>query len=604
VVLNTHPVFRFRVAAAVLSLVTLGLTPLVLGGAGAAGASPGNSHVTHTKATKVGSFTFAGLPKSRSGSASPSAPPHQPMNKTLRHTSAASVPKVAGTPVATGAGGAAGFNGLDDVQQINAGTGSYAGSQFDVTPPDQGLCVGGGYVVESVNVVITVYSTGGQTLTPFVPLNQFFGVAPESADGNAPYGPFISDPKCYYDPDTSRWFLSALAFSVDPTTGAFGNTAWQYVAVSNTSDPTGSWTIYSFPTTDDGTNGTPSDPGCPCFGDQPLIGADANGFYVTTNEYSITGPAYNGAQVYAMSKLGLETGKDTTVTHLQPGSDQQVISAIGGVPFSLQPAESPAGAYETAASGTEYFQSSLDFGAAPALGTRAAGIAVWALTNTASLGTSKPSPSLSVAVVPSETYAQPPNAAQAPGTLIVDNKLPLIEANDDRMNQTVFAGGHLWSGLNTAVTTPQGPTLAGIAWFATTPSVDSSGAVSATMAGQGYLAVNKEDVIFPSIGVTPGGKAAMAFTLTGPNYHPSAAWAPLSLTAGAGPIYVAAAGRNADDDFSASKTYGGDGSSRWGDYSAAVSDPSGHIWMATEYISGSDRTALTDWSTYVYHVTP
>ena len=36
-------------------------------------------------------------------------------------------------------------------------------------------------------------------------------------------------------------------------------------------------------------------------------------------------------------------------------------------------------------------------------------------------------------------------------------------------------------------------------------------------------------MIFPSIGVTPAGKAVMAFTLAGPDYHPSAAWAPLSL---------------------------------------------------------------------------
>src|SRR5262249_27981801 len=156
--------------------------------------------------------------------------------------------------------------------------------------------------------------------------------------------------------------------------------------------------------------------------------------------------------------------------------------------------------YQTAANGTEYFQSALDFGAGPALGTRADSIAVWSLTNTASLNSASPAPVLSEVVVPSELHAQPPNAIQAPGTLITAKKLPLVAANDDRMLQVVYAAGHLWSGLNTAVKTPQGPTVAGSAWFVTTPATSASGTLSASLAGQGYLAVNKEDVIFPSIG--------------------------------------------------------------------------------------------------------
>jgi hypothetical protein len=526
------------------------------------------------------------------------------MNKTLRHTSAASIPQLPGTSVVNSSGGATGFNGLDNFQQATSGTGEYANSQLDSTPPDQGLCVGQGDVVESINDAIRVYSTAGTSLTATVPLNQFLGTTPESVNGGPPFGAFISDPKCYYDPDTARWFLTVLEIALDPTTGAFGTSALQYVAVSQTSDPTGMWTIYSFPTTDDGTAGMPSDPGCPCFGDQPLLGADANGIYVATNEYAITTSAFNGAQLYAMSKTGLETGTNTTVTHLQPGSDPSITNTLGGVAFTIQPATSPDSGYQTAANGTEYFQSALDFGAAPALGTRADAIAVWSLTNTASLNTTVPAVTLSAVVVPTELYAQPPNSAQAPGTLVFANKLPTLQANDDRMNQVVYADGKLWSGVNTAVKTPQGPTLVGLAWFATSPATATDGTLSATLVGQGYLGVNKEDVLFPSIGVTPAGKAVMAFTLAGPDFHPSAAWAPVSLTTGAGPVFVAAAGQNADDDFSATKAFQGVGASRWGDYSAAVSDTSGTIWMGAEYISGLERTPMANWATFLSHVTP
>jgi hypothetical protein len=580
--------------------VALGLLAFWFVGAAASTAAPATRHL---HAVKVGTFSFAKL-----GSAAPATsqvgPPHQPMNKTLRHTTSSQVPNIPGTTVSSAPSG---FDAIDEFQQETASTGAANGLQPPVTPPDQGLCVGHGDVFEAVNLALRVYSTSGTPLTPAVSLNHFAGVAPFASlnpDGTLTFGPFLSDPRCYYDPDTARWFVTFLEIALDPTTGAFGTTAAQYIAVSQTSDPTGTWTIYSFPTTDDGSNGTPSDPGCPCFGDQPLFGADANGVYIATNEYAITGPPYNGGQIYAMSKTGLETGSNTAITMLQPGLDPAVTSALGGVGFSIQPATSPASGYDTSAGGTEYFQSALDFGAGPALGTRADSIAVWSLTDTSSLNSTSPTLALHVTVLPSEEYTQPPNATQAPGTLITNKHLPLLDGNDDRMNQVVYAGGHLWSGLNTAVKTPQGPTLVGIAWFATTPSTAANGALSASLVGQGYLGVNKEDVMFPSIGVTPAGRAVMVFTLVGPDYHPSAAWAPVSLAGGAGPISVAAAGTNAADDFSAQKVNLGVGSVRWGDYSAAVSDAAGNVWLGAEYISGGERTALANWATHLWEVTP
>lgn len=597
---------RIRTVAAITAAVSLGLLPAVATGPAALAATrPQASQVTHARATKVGTFSFAGLGSPAAGRTA-QAPPHQPMNKTLRHTSAAQVPGVTGTAVTGGEmGGFAGFNGLNDYQQVTAGTGPYTGTQFDLEPPDQGLCVNaaGGRVVEAINLAAQVFDTSGTPLTQPAALNQLFGQAPEytpTSTGAAgpPFGPFLSDPKCYYDPATSGWFLTVLSFAVNPSTGAFTGPSQQLIAVTTGDPSTSTWSIYSYDTTDPGGNG------CPCFGDQPLIGADANGFYITTNEYSTLGSAYNGAKMYALSKAGLEDGTNTAVTELQPGTDAAVTADLGGVAFSIQPATSPSAAdFDASAGGTEYFQSALDFGAAPALGTRADRIAVWSLTNTSSLAGPAPDVALHVAVLPSELYAQPPNAEQAPGALVINKKLPLLDANDDRMNQVVYQGGHLWSGLNTAVKTPQGPTAAGIAWFATSPATSAAGDLAAALTGQGYVAVNEEDVIFPSIGVNDAGAAVMAFTLTGPDYHPSAAYAPLTL-GGAGPIYVAAAGAGPEDGFTSLKAYGGTGSDRWGDYSAAVADTSGTVWMATEYISGGQRTPFADWATYVYHVTP
>jgi hypothetical protein len=44
-----------------------------------------------------------------------------------------------------------GFNELTHRDQRLAGTGAYANTQFSLEPPDQALCVGNGFVVESVN---------------------------------------------------------------------------------------------------------------------------------------------------------------------------------------------------------------------------------------------------------------------------------------------------------------------------------------------------------------------------------------------------------------------------------------------------------------------
>jgi len=63
--------------------------------------------------------------------------------------------------------------------------------------------------------------------------------------------------------------------------------------------------VYQIDTTDNGTGGTPNHPGCPCFGDQPRLGLDANNIYISTDEFSILGPAFNGTQIYAVSKADL-----------------------------------------------------------------------------------------------------------------------------------------------------------------------------------------------------------------------------------------------------------------------------------------------------------
>jgi hypothetical protein len=522
------------------------------------------------------------------------------------HAASTSVP---GSPIVGGElPGFAGFSGLTHLDQLNAGTGVYANTQFSAEPPDQALCVGGRFVLEGVNEAFRVFTPSGNALTQPIAYSQFFGLPPEVVQSNPPsFGPFISDPKCYFDPATHRWFMTQLEFGVDQTSGAFGPPSDLLVAVSKTSDPRGAWWLYKVITTDDGTSGTPVHSGCPCFGDNPLIGADANGFYVATNEYGITSTAYHGAQMYAFSKTELETGANGNVVHIDV-APMTTSLPNGGLAVSVQPATSPTADWVQANNGTAYFLSVTDWSVGPALGQGANRILAWALTNTKSLNTTSPAVRLAFKVVSSEFYTQPPDATQKPGPrplgTSLGNPLELVATNDDRTNQVVFAAGKLWMGVNTSVTQPDGgPPLSGIAYFIVRPSV-AGGTLAASMAAQGYLSARGENIYFPSIGVTSNGRAVIAFSLSGKQYFPSAAYAPLTRGGHAGPIFIAGRGKLPEDGFTGYKAEGFNGVARWGDYSAAVADDSGRIWMGAEYIPRAPRSQLANWGTFLWHVRP
>ena len=382
----------------------------------------------------------------------------------LARVPASHVPTPAANAVTFVNPGFSGFLGLTHRDQRFAGTGTYANTQFSLEPPDQGLCVGNGSVLELVNTALAVYRTDGTRVAGPTPLNQFFGLRPEVVRSDPRvFGDFTSDPKCYFDPDLQRWFITTLQLDVDPATGGFTGPTHVLIAVTATSNPAGTFRVFVIDTTN------LDHPGCPCLGDQPLIGADANGFYVSTNEFPVFANGFNGPQIYAMSKQSLAAGQPLTVVHF---SD---LSLPDGLVFTIQPATTPkGGGFEAAAGGTEYFLNSFFTGG---LEDR---IVLWALTNSSSLTKAHPSVALTHAVLNTEVYGNPPASEQRAGPTplgdLVNGKLEFLDGNDDRMQQVVFSNGRLWSALATPVKTINSPTTAGVAWFAVAPSVAAGAA--------------------------------------------------------------------------------------------------------------------------------
>jgi len=522
------------------------------------------------------------------------------------------------------------FAGLNHYDQRVAGTGAFTDTQFSLEPPDQGLCVGNGFVVETINTAIRVRSAAtGAVITPTEPLNQFFKLAPEFDRITGRSGDFTSDPKCYFDSaNGGHWFVSLLQLGVRPVSGKFSGTSEQLLAVSNGANPTGTFTLYTFNTTNNGSHGTPHHTGCPCFGDQPLIGADQFGFYITTNEFPIVAAGFNGANVYAISKSALTSGTANKVNAFNEPTLAE------GQAYSVQPATTPPGGhYAFENNGTEYFLSALEF--TGGLDNR---IALWAMTNTSSITASHPNLKMAVKVLKSEVYGAPPVVSQRKGNLPLRDLLadPVLapavfgvpaqhfptsplNSNDDRMNQAVYNDGMIWGALNTVVQNRHGDKHVGIAWFGVRP-ISSLGHLDGVVANQGYVAVDNNNVFFPSVAANANGDLLVAFTLAGPDYYPSAAYARIDPWAGAGSVHLVFKGVGPADGFTGYKSLdpGDLGVERWGDYSAAVADASGNLWFATETINqsctfkqfvndpncGGTRTILANWATTIAKVHP
>jgi hypothetical protein len=512
------------------------------------------------------------------------------------------------------------------------------GNQFSSEPADQGLCVGNGYLMETVNSALRIYDADtGAPLTPVLSLNEFYGF-PSAIDRTTfTFGPFTFDISCHYDPDSNRWFHLAVDLDQDPVTGAFTGKNYIDLAVSASGDPTGSWYVYRIPGVNDGTEGTPDHncPGGPCFADFPHIGVDKNGVYITTNEFPLFANGFTGAQVYAISKSALVAGPSSIDAYLFDTSQPAWKVAPDQPGFTLWPALSAGKQFVGSQGGTEYFVSSNavfdDFNG------DSEEIIVWALSNTKSLNSANPSLSLRHVIVPSQRYAVPANSVQKAGPYplgeclndtagsffgtncgaalfgLPPQNVPVgtIDTGDSRVLDVRYANGKLWAVLGTAVEV-EGEQRTGVAWYILNPSVTKA-AVKATVRMEGILALAGESLAYPTLGVTTSGRGVMGFTRVGEDLYPSQGYASIDDVAGVGPIHMAAEGQSTQDGFTEYPPIGGN-RPRWGDYGAAAVDGR-TVYLAGQYIAQPEctldqfiadgftcfgfRTVFANWSTRV-----
>ncbi len=571
---------------AVTAAAALGMGTLA-GGASPAVASPQSSAVSAPVFTLplhvVGQVNLGALASSERRQRTAARPQGAPISRaaasgkayravdnailTHRPRAKASMPSPGGGVLSTkNVPGETGFTGLTGVLQSETAGG------VDLEPPDQGLCAGGGYVMEFINNAIAIYDEHGDQLVAPVGSAQAF---------KQPLKSFFSDPRCYYDAPTKRWFYQE--FIVGTTT------ATQFEAVSNTQDPTGSYTVYSWNTTDAATKG------CPCFGDYDELGADANGIYVTTDEFNLPGTAYNGVIIYAISKALLETAAETGI--LPTVVAYRLTKDPFGQPYVVAPASTPPGG--RFAPGTEYFVESNGNAASDDH------LVVYAMNDTSELTlVSSGPPALYRTEVTTQRYAVPSDATQKPGPRPLGEAFQApaggIQADFDAEMEPTYTGGTLYAQLDTG--TASGSNAA--AWFILKPALSGT-TLSASLVRQGMVAVKDTSLLYPYTAVNASGRGYLLFSLSGPHNYPSPAYIAYGAAGPVGPVIEATAGAAPEDGFTCYAAFVGPayGGCRWGDYSMGVFSD-GRVFMAAEMIPQSFRDTVTNWGTYIWSAPP
>ena len=173
------------------------------------------------------------------------------------------------------------------------GIGAGSPNTCGCAPPDNDVAAGPSQVVELVNTELAVYSKTGGTPILAESTNTlwsgFGGGCQTNNDG---------DGTVTYDTLAQRWVIQQFSVSTTPYL--------ECVAVSTSSDATGSWYRYSFQYTD--------------FPDYPKLGVWADAYYLSFNRYNSSGTQYFGPEVCAFNRAAMLTGATATQQCFTPSS--------------------------------------------------------------------------------------------------------------------------------------------------------------------------------------------------------------------------------------------------------------------------------------------
>ncbi|MEO5357185.1 MAG: hypothetical protein H7844_07800 [Nitrospirae bacterium YQR-1] len=410
-------------------------------------------------------------------------------------------------------------------------------------PPDTMGAAGPGYLVSVVNGGFAIYTKSTGALYKQITLSSFW-----SSLGSA--ATYTFDPKILYDQFDKRFIITSASGTSSPN-------SYVLIGVSATSDPTGTWYLWSIDVDkDSGSTQTNN------WGDYPQVGIDQNYVYITVNMYNTTNNFQN-IKVLAIAKTQLSASNSTiTWTELVK-------------PTGTSSVTTPCHVFGTSQShyflGEGYYSSTSTY------------FKVYSLSMSGSTGTWSDKGYLKVQnkYTPSSSL---PSASQSGSSIGLDT-------GDTRILSSVCRNGYIWASHTVADSTN---TRTEAAWYQIDPSKAAASSISAgSTVSEGRVKDSSLSYFYPSIAVNTNNDVALGFSGSSSSIYGSAYYTARSSTDTAGTMQTVSLLKAGLAAYSYTTS-----TSRWGDYSATFLDPTDEsFWTIQEYAVGG-KTWGTWWGNF------
>jgi hypothetical protein len=450
-------------------------------------------------------------------------------------------------------------------------------SSCSCLPPDTDGEVGGSQYVQAVNTDFAVYSKTGAVLRTSTPINELWantnGECKIHNDG---------DPVVVYDQIARRWLISQ--FIATPTGEPGDDQYGECIAVSTTSDATGSYYLYEF------------DFGTDVFFDYPKIGVWPDGYYMMANEFPTNSETSAGVGVFAFERSKMLLGQPARVVFF----DESQHNPTGGQYIGMLPGDLDGSSLPAAGSPNWFAEVDDPTGIPPqSVGDTGFDLRMWAFhvdwTNPANStfgNNGAPNTTQQVAqfVRPQCVYGYGDCAPQKGGPQQLDVlgdrlmfRMPYRKLNNNTASIL----------LNHSVQTPDGKI--GIRWY----EVRIPRGGSPSIYQQGTYAPDDTTTNplwrwMGSIAQDKNGDIALGYSASGPNDYPSirytgrAAGDPLNQMTQVEQVGFTGTGPQTEVE------------GRWGDYSDLTVDPVDDctFWYTQEYLA-EDTIVIGTWRTRI-----
>lgn len=414
-----------------------------------------------------------------------------------------------------------GFASLDTSQCCGGG-----GS----VPPDPEMAAGPNHLIAVVNVAFAIYDKSGTMLSGPTTFSSFFAAQPSCVSQ--------FDPNVVYDEEADRWVI-----------GVDGNGTHYCIAVSQTSNPLGSWNMYTISTQPLGGE----------FHDYPHAGVGDSYIVMGANQFGGNIPGGFEGRVWAFDKSVMYAGGALVPMTASTGNDgsPQPLN-LHGFQQSTWPAYG----------GTHYFATDPYDGCT-------VHIWKWDVPTAPTIVST-----VNLCTATGVAGGMPVNFPQMGGNN--------LQANDFRLRDFEYRNGSAWI-ADSVSCNPGGGTVNCVRWSEfdltlTTPSLVQAGVYADSGAHR----------VFPDLAVNQCDDMAVGYTKSNSSMFPSVWYTGRQSGDPAGMLQAEAqlkAGETAYTSFD-SAPY------RWGDYTAMTIDPDGStFWYLGEY--SKSISAVAKWGTYI-----